>query len=336
MSPLLEVFKFIAKFSSPLLRIKGSDDKKYADLIEKEDSFALNEIKNQTSNEQSNIDAESLGAQLKAEADDDSLAAQIARGDIMASAFTPIEDRSFAKNMIKEHEGFKLKVYKDSKGFSTVGYGHKIDADSPIDIRNLKEGDEISKDRADRLFDMDFNDHLNAARKIPGFNKASRKQQAALIDLTFNMGPNWYKGFPSFTKAFAAGDYEEAARQLEFADPVNKPGVKSGYVQDVGPRRSDPILNLIKGKGVGDSPHLKNIMKLLGEHSNKLDELSNSISSISTNSEEDEDTLIVYVPMKTPVAAGGGSGGNNLVVMGGDNVNSTMDKIYLAKQARVG
>jgi lysozyme len=326
MSPLWEVFKFIAKFSSPLLRIVGNDDKKYADLIEKEDNFAIKELSKDISNQKFSVDEDSLGERLKAEADDDSLAAQIARGDIMPSMFTPIEDRSFAKNMIKEHEGFKLKVYKDSKGFSTVGYGHKIDADSPIDIRNLKEGDEISKDRADRLFDMDFNDHLNAARKIPGFNKASKKQQAALIDLTFNMGPNWYKGFPSFTKAFAAGDYEEAARQIEFADPVNKPGVKSGYVQDVGPRRSDPILNLIKGKGVGDSPHLKNIMKLLGEHSNKLDELSNSISSISTNSEEDEgDPVIVYVPSQNSTT-GGGSGSSKIIpiVTNIDNTNELL------------
>ena len=63
-----------------------------------------------------------------------------------------------------------------------------------------EEGDVISQERADQLFDMDFDDHSNAAKQIPGFFKATKKQQAGLIDLTFNMGPNWYKGFPSFQK----------------------------------------------------------------------------------------------------------------------------------------
>ena len=245
------------------------------------------------------------------------------------------EDRSFAKGMIKEHEGLKLKVYKDTKGLLTVGYGHQIDADSPLDIRNLKEGDVISQERADQLFDMDFDDHLNAARQIPGFFKATKMQQAGLIDLTFNMGPNWYKSFPNFVKAFDEGDYQEAAKQLEYADPINRPGVKSGYVKDVGSRRSTPIIDLIGGKGidVDISPHLKGIQHLLSSQSKNL---SDKISSISMDMDfEDDSPIIVPIP-KSKTKVVGGSSGNQVIVVGGEDVNSIMDKIYLAKQARVG
>ena len=245
------------------------------------------------------------------------------------------EDRSFAKGMIKEHEGLKLKVYKDTKGLLTVGYGHQIDADSPLDIRNLKEGDVISQERADQLFDMDFDDHLNAARQIPGFFKATKMQQAGLIDLTFNMGPNWYKSFPNFVKAFDEGDYQEAAKQLEYADPINRPGVKSGYVKDVGSRRSTPIIDLIEGKGidVDISPHLKGIQNLLSSQSKNL---SNKISSISMDMDfEDDSPIIIPIP-KSKTKVVGGSGGNQMIVVGGEDVNSIMDKIYLAKHAKVG
>ena len=245
------------------------------------------------------------------------------------------EDRFFAKGMIKEHEGLKLKVYKDTKGLLTVGYGHQIDADSPLDIRNLKEGDVISQERADQLFDMDFDEHLNAARQIPGFFKATKMQQAGLIDLTFNMGPNWYKSFPNFVKAFDEGDYQEAAKQLEYADPINRPGVKSGYVKDVGSRRSTPIIDLIGGKGidVDISPHLKGIQHLLSSQSKNL---SDKISSISMDMDVDDDSPIIVPIPKQRTKVIGGSGGSNLIVVGGDDVNSSMEKLYLAKQARVG
>ena len=318
MSPLWEVFKFIAKFSSPLLRLKGNDDEKFAKEIAREDDILNKELNSDISDQQSDVD---LGAQLEAEADDDSLAAQIARGDIMASMFTPIEDRSFAKNMIKQHEGLRLRVYKDSKGFLTVGYGHKIDSGSPSDIRNLKEGDVITQERANELFNMDFNDHLNAAKKIPGFSKATKKQQAALIDLTFNMGPNFIDNFPSMGKALKAGDFTEAARQLEFADPDNRPGVKSGYVQDVGPRRSDPILNLLQDKGVDKFPHLN-----FGDQSSMLNNLANKIESIAMEVLEDEgDPVIVYVPSQNSTT-GGGSGSSKIIpiVTNIDNTNELL------------
>ena len=50
---------------------------------------------------------------------------------------------------------------------------------------------------------------------------------------------------------------------------------------------------------------------------------------------EDDSPIIVPIP-KSKTKVVGGSGGNQMIVVGGEDVNSTMDKIYLAKQARVG
>jgi len=232
--------------------------------------------------------------------------------------------------MIKEHEGLSLEKYLDSKGLPTIGYGHLIDESSP-DLMNMPVGGKISQERADELFEVDFLEHLNAAKKIPGFFKASKRQQAALIDLTFNMGPNWYKGFPSFTKAFAAGDYEEAARQLEFADPDNRPGVPSGYVQDVG-RRSAPIIDLIQDKKLNDDSHLKSIENLLGQQSSVNEKLANSIASLSQTADEDDSPIIVPVPQQELAANTGGSSKMTLIPIGG-GVNSidTLESVSLAK-----
>ena len=339
-SPIWEVFKFLVDPVEGISKLIGlkPDTTDYASKIEEELDVAGVEL-----NSEEELLTQNLREASEATEEQNSpfeIALNFITGASAAQAGTldgkPIrEDRSFAKGMIKEHEGLKLKVYKDTKGLLTVGYGHQIDADSPLDIRNLKEGDVISQERADQLFDMDFDEHLNAARQIPGFFKATKMQQAGLIDLTFNMGPNWYKSFPNFVKAFDEGDYQEAAKQLEYADPINRPGVKSGYVKDVGSRRSTPIIDLIGGKGidVDISPHLKGIQHLLSSQSKNL---SDKISSISMDMDVDDDSPIIVPIPKQRTKVIGGSGGSNLIVVGGDDVNSSMEKLYLAKQARVG
>ena len=353
-SPIWEVFKFLVDPVQGIADLIGlkPDTTDYASMIEKDLKDAESELEVETDNLSKILEQEKEGYEVVQETEGTNplkLAVDfflglkrnanplnILTGASKAEAGTldgkPIAmDRSFAKGMIKEHEGLRLKVYQDSKGLKTVGYGHLIDADSPTDIRSLKVGDSITEERANQLFGRDFDEALNAARNIPGFFNSSKKQQAALIDLTFNKGPNWSDGFPSFVKAFATGNYEEAARQLEFADPDNRPGVKSGYVQDVGPRRSEPILNLIKDKGidVNISPHLKNIEHLLSSQSNDLSKLSSKIASISMDEEEfDDSPIIVPIPkQKTKVV--GGSGGGQMIVIGGDDVNSVIKKINL-------
>ena len=239
------------------------------------------------------------------------------------------QDRSFAKRMIKIHEGLELKTYHDDKGNLTVGYGHKIDAGSPPDIRRLKLGDSITEERAEELFEQDFSDHLLSAQQLPKFFEGTNKQQAALIDLTFNMGPNFLNNFPMMRRALEEGDFIEAARQLEFADPDNRPGVKSGYVNDVG-RRSSPILNLLRDKSVDVdiSPHLRSIIDLLSKQSNNL---SNSIASISMDAGENDEPIIVPVPQNVARnLSGSGSGTKYIFIEGGSKELERVKKALLA------
>ena len=148
---------------------------------------------------------------------------------------------SFAKEMIKVHEGLRLDKYLDSRGFPTIGYGHLIEKGETMP-------DRITQQKADELFDIDYRHHKKAAEKIPGFDQAGGMQKAALIDLTFNMGPAWASGFPAFKRAFKEGNYEQAGNEL----------VDSAWYGQVG-RRAPTIVNLIKGKSanasyLGDTP----------------------------------------------------------------------------------
>ena len=187
----------------------------------------------------------------------------------------------FAKKMVQEHEGYNIvdgmhQAYRDNKGLPTIGYGHLI---TPGDGYSMSS--KISQQEADKLFDKDFQFHSEHAQKIPGFEKASDQQKAALIDLTFNMGPAWYKDFPGFVKAFSAGDYETAANEIRYKD-VESPNLQdSDYYKDVGPRRANPIISLIRNQGIGNSPHLKGFEKLLPV-SKSTDGMKPSTPSVST------------------------------------------------------
>ena len=353
-SPLWDLFKWIVRVSSPLTKLTGDEDSKYAKIIPQEvddiskgtekleqESEKLGES---TSDGEFNEESDVELVESKAEFEDNkntinnlqSFIGNFLPGRAVVAGTLegkPIrEDRSFARAMIKEHEGLRLDVYPDKEGNLTVGYGHKIDAGSPEDIRNLGEGDLITMERADQLFEQDFSEHLFAAQQLPGFFEASKRQQAALIDLTFNMGPNFLNTFPMMRKALEEGNFEEAARQLEFADPDNRPGVKSDYANTVG-RRSDPIIKLLKDMGVDEFNHLKNIENLLSQQTHVNSKLADSIALLSQDEEEFDDSPIIIPIPKQQVASkvsGSGGGFQFIPIEGESGLNSKITRAKLA------
>ena len=142
-------------------------------------------------------------------------------------------DNDKIKSYIKRNEGSVIDsngnhiMYPDSEGYSTVGYGHLMrGVESPI----------LSQKSADQYFDRDYELHKKHAEKIPGFSRLDSNQKAALIDMTFNMGPEWYKKFPKFTKALEAGDLDRATSELR----------DSLWAKQVGPR-AERNIDLIGG-----------------------------------------------------------------------------------------
>ena len=134
------------------------------------------------------------------------------------------------KNMIKQHEGKRLKVYKDTVGKDTIGYGHLV-----------KPGEDFSKgitdQQADEMFNKDFDRHVQGARTTPGYSLADQKRKQAMVDLAYNMGPNWHKSWPKFSAAAKSGDWKTAAKELQ----------NSKWYKQVG-NRGNTIVNMIAGQ----------------------------------------------------------------------------------------
>jgi len=67
------------------------------------------------------------------------------------------------KTRIKKHEGFSAKVYLDSLGKGTIGYGHLLTEDD-----DFEEGIIYDKDILEELFDKDFNKAKQGMEELVG------------------------------------------------------------------------------------------------------------------------------------------------------------------------
>lgn len=88
------------------------------------------------------------------------------------------------EDIIKSREGLKLKAYLCPAGYWTIGWGSRFyENGNPV-----KEGDIISKERAEQLFNNTvkyFHDEIvNKLLKI----KLNENQLSALISFAFNVG----------------------------------------------------------------------------------------------------------------------------------------------------
>ena len=52
---------------------------------------------------------------------------------------------------VMEHEGFRNKIYKDTLGFATIGFGHKV-----TDADHFEEGVEYSREELEKVFHQDL------------------------------------------------------------------------------------------------------------------------------------------------------------------------------------
>lgn len=157
------------------------------------------------------------------------------------------------KLTVQGYEGFRNYVYKDSRGFLTMGTGHRLTEEEK---KIYKEGDKIDANYLDGLFEKDFKSHLDKAKKIKGFDNLSDQQKEAMIDLTFNMGGGWVTKFPSLIKyaGLVANETNPAlkkiyikkmAAELKYKDPTKGNYTLTDYWGQVGYRAEENFERLL-------------------------------------------------------------------------------------------
>lgn len=109
------------------------------------------------------------------------------------------------ENHLREHEGLRLEVYRDTTGHHTIGYGHRCPINQPP----------ITQEEAELLLRLDIAEAKAAARRvIPDLDVHPAPVILAVESMTFQMGAKGLAGFAKFRAHLKARDYQKAANDM--------------------------------------------------------------------------------------------------------------------------
>lgn len=117
---------------------------------------------------------------------------------------------------LRGDEGEKLRSYKDSLGYWTIGVGHLIDpakgADPAPFGTDLRGGKAISQEQSDMLLRQDISAKAAEMDKaIPWWCNLSDNRQRVLMNMAFQMGVSGLLAFKNTLEYLRQGDYRSAA-----------------------------------------------------------------------------------------------------------------------------
>ena len=126
-------------------------------------------------------------------------------------------------NMFKENEGYKTKVYKDTKGNRTIGIGFNLeDAGNRrflkkvgLDLNELLGGRELTDSEVTKLYNHSLTQAFSDAQQFdPQFAKRPEPVKKAIVDMAFNLGLTKLNQFKDMKAALGQNDYKAAADEM--------------------------------------------------------------------------------------------------------------------------
>lgn len=111
--------------------------------------------------------------------------------------------RELLARILEEHEGVRLKPYKDTVGKITIGVGRNLD-DVGLDHREVTFLLDNDIDRV--IGDLDL--------RLGWWRQLDQVRQLVIADMCFNLGITGLLGFKKTLRAISDGRYEDGARMM--------------------------------------------------------------------------------------------------------------------------
>lgn len=103
---------------------------------------------------------------------------------------------------IKAEEGFRAKVYNDSRGIPTIGFGQRVD--------EL----EVDEETAAKWLMYRADQHEAFLRRMPWWNQLNGVRQAALISMAYQMGDAGVMEFRNMLRLLGEANFAAAADEM--------------------------------------------------------------------------------------------------------------------------
>ncbi len=128
--------------------------------------------------------------------------------------------------MLKLDEGLKLKPYKDTEGYWTIGIGHLLTKKPSLDVAisvldsqiGRKTQGSITEEEARKLFQNDVNSALKSIKTdstlAPLYSKYDEVRRQALINMVFQMGTTGAASFHNSLGLVADKNYALAGTNM--------------------------------------------------------------------------------------------------------------------------
>jgi lysozyme len=108
---------------------------------------------------------------------------------------------------IQRHEGLRLRVYEDSLGCASIGYGHLIRPSESFTV--------ITKQEAEHLLDQDLQEARDGMeRAFPWYKNLAFDARDILIEMIFQLGVSGVRKFTRFLDALQRRDYQRASDEM--------------------------------------------------------------------------------------------------------------------------
>lgn len=134
-------------------------------------------------------------------------------------------------DLIRKHEELKLKAYLCPAKIPTIGYGNTFYEDGT----KVKMGDEITKERADKLFEIIADDFANKVLKATP-TPLTQNQFNALVSFAYNVGLGNYRNSTLLKKVLFNANSKDI--EIQFMRWIKSNGVElRGLIN----RRKDEI-----------------------------------------------------------------------------------------------
>jgi len=151
-------------------------------------------------------------------------------------------------SMMVENEGYRPKMYTDTKGKRTIGVGLNLEEpmnrqflkEEGIDINEIFNGRELNDREIKGLYNRSLQQAFkDAAQFDPNFASRPEEAKKAIVDMSFNLGLTKLKKFKKMNEGLQENNYSKAADEM----------VDSEWYKDVksrGPRTVKLMRSLAK------------------------------------------------------------------------------------------
>jgi lysozyme len=114
--------------------------------------------------------------------------------------------RARTRDLIAKDEGRKKKLYKDSRGYWTIGVGRLLEP---------TKGGRLSEDEIDYLFKNDLKSAWEQASILPWFADLNHARKAVIVSMCYQLGGSGVRKFKHMIRDIKRQEYAHAAIEMK-------------------------------------------------------------------------------------------------------------------------